>query len=52
MTSLNVPERMSELSDGVIRPFNATTEGRHGSISRIPVWAKSGKLLVRREENS
>jgi ABC-type uncharacterized transport system substrate-binding protein len=28
MTSVNVPERMKELSDGVNRPFNATTEGR------------------------
>jgi len=37
MTSLNLPERMNELSDGVIRPFNATREGRRGSISGIPV---------------
>ncbi len=37
MTSVNVPERMNELSDGVIRPFNATTEGRSGSILEIPV---------------
>ena len=28
MTSVNVPERMNELSDGVIRLFNATTEGQ------------------------
>ena len=27
-TSLNLPERMNELSDGVIGPFNATREGR------------------------
>jgi len=26
MTSLNLLERMNELSDGVIRPFNATRE--------------------------
>jgi len=26
MTSLHLPERMNELSDGVIRPFNATRE--------------------------
>src|SRR5713101_1721020 len=32
MTSLNVPERMNALSDGVIRPFNTTREGRHRSI--------------------
>jgi Transposase DDE domain group 1 len=32
ITSVNVPERMNELSDGVIRPFNATTEGPSGSI--------------------
>jgi len=36
MTSLNLPERMNELSDGAIRPFNATREGRRGSISEIP----------------
>jgi hypothetical protein len=36
MTSLNLPERMNELSDGVIRPFNAMREGRRGSISEIP----------------
>ena len=36
MTSLNLLERMNELSDGVIRPFNATKEGRRGSISEIP----------------
>ena len=39
MTSLNLPERMNELSDGVIRPFNATREGRRGSISEIPAKA-------------
>jgi len=33
MTSLNLLERMNELRDGVIRPFNATTEGRMG-----PCW--------------
>jgi len=33
MTSLNLPERMNDLSDGVIPPFNATREGRRGSIS-------------------
>jgi hypothetical protein len=32
MTSLNVPERMDELSAGVIRSF----KGRRGSISGIP----------------
>jgi hypothetical protein len=36
MTSLNLLERMNELNDGVIRPFNATTERRNGSISEIP----------------
>jgi len=34
MTSLNLLERMNELSDGVIRPFNATRKGRRGSISK------------------
>ncbi len=42
MTPVNVPERVNELRDGVIRPFNATTEGRQGSISGIPVkWTAS-----------
>ncbi len=36
MTSLHLPERMNELSDGVIRPFNATRERRRGSTSEIP----------------
>jgi hypothetical protein len=36
MTSLNLLGRMNELRDGVIRPFNATREGRRGSISQIP----------------
>src|SRR5881397_2399558 len=36
MTSLNLPERTNELSEGVIRPSNATREGRRGSISEIP----------------
>ncbi len=33
---LNLPETMNELSDGVIRPFNATTAGRKRSILEIP----------------
>jgi hypothetical protein len=37
MTPVNVPERVNELRDGVIRPFNATTEGRQESISGIPM---------------
>jgi hypothetical protein len=37
MTPLNLLERMNELSDGVIRPFNATGEGRRGPISGIPI---------------
>jgi len=36
MTSLNLPERMNELSDGVIRPSNATRGRRRRSISEIP----------------
>ena len=36
MTSLNLLERTNELSDGLIRPFKATREGRRGSISEIP----------------
>ena len=36
MTSLNLVDRMNDLSDGVIRPFNAKREGRRGSISEIP----------------
>jgi hypothetical protein len=30
MISINVPERMHELGDGVIRPFNVTREGHVG----------------------
>ncbi len=41
MTSLNLLERMNELSDGVIRPFNATREGRRGPISEIPLGPPS-----------
>jgi len=37
MTPVNVPERVNELRDAVIRPFNATEEGRRGCISEIPV---------------
>jgi len=36
MTSLNLVDRMNDLSDGVIRPFNAKREGRRESISEIP----------------
>jgi hypothetical protein len=39
MTSLNVPERMNELSDGAIRAFNTTAVSRHGSILQISVEA-------------
>src|SRR2546422_25302 len=35
MTSLNMPERMHELSDVVIRPVNATRDARRGAISEI-----------------
>jgi len=49
MTSLNLPERMNELSDGVIRPFNATREGRRGSISAIPA---QGTIKPRRNSGS
>ncbi len=35
MTSLNLLERMNALSDGVIRPFNATREGRR-EAPRLP----------------
>jgi len=38
MTSVNLLDRMSELSDRVIRPFNASREGRRGSISEIPTY--------------
>ena len=38
MASLNPPERMNELGGGVILPFNATREGRRGSISEIPAY--------------
>ena len=42
MTSLNLPERMNELSEGVIRPFNATRAGRRGSILEIPARIARG----------
>jgi hypothetical protein len=45
MTSLNLLVRMIELSDGVIRPFNATREGRRGSISEIPGQGGQGKAI-------
>ena len=41
MTSLSRPVRMNELSDGVIRPFNATREERRGPTSEIPVCSES-----------
>ena len=41
MTSVNLLDRMSELSDRVIRPFNASREGRRGSISEIPTYILS-----------
>ena len=37
MTSLNLPERITELGGEVIVSFNATRDGRRGSISGIPV---------------
>jgi hypothetical protein len=36
MTSRNVPERMNELNDGAIRPFNTTTVSRDGSTLGTP----------------
>ncbi len=36
MTSLNLLDRMNDLRCGGIRPFNASREGRRGSISEIP----------------
>ena len=33
--SVNVPKRMHEVSDGMIRPFSATTAG---SVGRGPYW--------------
>ena len=47
--SLNLLERMNELSDGVIRPFNATREGRRGSISQIPAQTTFAPSTRRRE---
>jgi hypothetical protein len=37
---------MNELSNGVIRPFNATSEERRGSISEIPVHTWDGRALA------
>ena len=38
MTSVNVSERMNELTDGMVRSLNATAGGGNGSISEIPVY--------------
>jgi hypothetical protein len=38
MTSRNVPERMNELNDRAIRPFNTTTVSSDGSTLGIPAW--------------
>jgi len=35
-TSVKVAQRMHELSDGMIRPFTATTAGRKRSTLEIP----------------
>jgi hypothetical protein len=43
MISLNVPERMNELSDGAIRAFNTTTVSRHGSILEIPALTRESE---------
>lgn len=42
MTPLNLPQRLNELSDGVIRPFNATREETRGPLSEIPddMWQR------------
>ena len=47
MTSLNLRERMNELSDRVIRPFNATKEGRRGSIRKSRFMFPSRSVKVR-----
>ncbi|OLC65856.1 MAG: hypothetical protein AUH69_08440 [Actinobacteria bacterium 13_1_40CM_4_65_12] len=47
MTSLNLRERMNELSDRVIRPFNATKEGRRGSIRKSRLMFPSRSVKVR-----
>lgn len=36
MMPVNVSQRMHELSDGMIRPFSATTAGRKRSTLEIP----------------
>jgi hypothetical protein len=43
MTSLNLPERMNELSDGVIRPFNATREGDAGPYRKSRLSGLEGR---------
>ena len=42
MTSLNLAERMNELSAGVIRPFNATREGDVGPYRRSRLDSPAG----------
>jgi hypothetical protein len=38
---------MNATSDGVIHPFNATTEGRHGSMLGTPIEAYLRMLGIR-----
>jgi hypothetical protein len=42
MTSLHLPQRMNELSDGVTRPFNATREGDVGPYRKSRLDSPAG----------
>src|SRR3989442_10505947 len=44
VTALNLLERMNELRNGVIRPFNATRERRRGSISEVPAHKEGTRM--------
>src|SRR2546427_7098410 len=46
MTSVNLLDRMSELSDRVIRPFNASREGRRGRSEEHTSELQSQSNLV------
>jgi hypothetical protein len=51
MTSLNVPERVNELSGGAIRSFNTTTVSRQGvrignSGLEVNTWTRLGSYTL------
>ncbi len=47
MTSVNLSQKMHELSDGMIHQFSATTAGRKRSILEIPAKMRPLAVLIR-----